>query len=105
VEKEPNKMGANQTNAKRRPHIRNIRIEGMMLHMRTIIEQGRTKQFLEACQQEGYETIKGQKGLVAFVRDFIDDGGDARREKSITGLDAHKFVLATKVKARERDKC
>ncbi|MCV3211102.1 hypothetical protein OHD62_31040 [Mesorhizobium sp. YC-39] len=89
----------------RRPHVREIPIEGMMLHLRTIIEQGRTKEFLKACQDSGFTTVKGQKGLVTFVRDFVNVGEGMQRTTTITGADAQKFVLATQRKTRKRDHC
>lgn len=100
-------MKSNETDRERRqaPHIREIKIEGMMLHMRAIIEQGRTKAFLKELKENHFETIKGQKGLVAFVRDFINKDENARRSNEITGERAINFVRATQKKTRTPDKC
>lgn len=86
-------------------HIREIRLEGMMLHARTIIEQGRTKEFLETCERHGFITIKGQAGLVKFVRDFVNSGDGMQRSTPITGENAQKFTLATQKKTRKIDHC
>jgi hypothetical protein len=49
-------------------------VEGVLLFARMIIEQGRVQEFLEACQKEGFTTLAGPVGLVAFSRTFVAEG-------------------------------
>ena len=35
--------------SKRGRHVRTVKMEGVMLHVRAIIEQGRTEEFMKAC--------------------------------------------------------
>lgn len=93
------------TNSKTRPHIRPIPIEGFTLHIRTIIEQGRMMDYLKACKDNGFDTVKAQKGLVEFSRQFINNGGNTKRTKPIDGAECGKFVAATQRKTRKADHC
>ncbi len=86
---------AKEPATKNRRHIRPILLEGLTLHIRTIIEQGRSTEFLTASKEAGFETLKAQVGFVSFVRDFVNAGKGKQRNTPITGADAQKFLEAT----------
>jgi len=46
-------------------------IDGVFAHVHAIIDQGREEEFLEACKAQGFETLTGPDGLIAFTRQFL----------------------------------
>ncbi|MCA0034336.1 hypothetical protein [Mesorhizobium sp. B263B2A] len=81
-------------------HTRKLSVEGVVLHVRAIVEQGRTQEFLDACKQQGFTTMKGPPGLVAFARNFVSspsvgatkDGGGAKVVSAVKAMVAAKAV-------------
>ena len=59
-------------------------IEGVFLHIRAIIEQGRTEEFLRESKERGFNSLKGQSGIVEFTRQFIERGEVGRELLEIT---------------------
>ena len=68
----------------------------MTLHVRTIIEQGRMKEFLAESKEAGFDTLKAQVGFVQFLREFVEKGQGMKRTKPITGELAEVLFKATK---------
>lgn len=75
--------GADLATPRRRPpYSREMTIEGILLHARAIIEQGRTEEFLKACRTAGFHSLTGPDDLIAFTRAFILSSAP------VTGLEA-----------------
>ena len=87
-------------------HEGRIPIEGVMLHARAIIMQGRTQEFLTACKSAGYNDVRGSADLVAFVQNFI--ASPAASPKSTVAaavVEPDKFTMAVRRKTRNDDTC
>ncbi|ENN88515.1 hypothetical protein RHSP_04994 [Rhizobium freirei PRF 81] len=46
-------------------------IKGVVYHVQAIIDQGRVDEFLAACDRNGFTTMSGPDGLIAFTRNFL----------------------------------
>lgn len=83
----------------RRRFTRDLPIEGVFLHVRAIIEQGRTQEFFKACEEHGFTLLKGQSGIVDFTRRFVEAGEAARSlSESYEPASTNRFVQAIKRK-------
>ncbi|MCF6122097.1 hypothetical protein EN904_33995 [Mesorhizobium sp. M7A.F.Ca.CA.001.07.2.1] len=78
-----------------RRHTKKLSVEGVVLHIRAIIEQGRAQEFLDACKERGFTTMKGPPGLVAFTRNFIA-AAPGGAEATAKGAGDKKFSTAVR---------
>jgi bacterioferritin (cytochrome b1) len=46
-------------------------IAGVVHHINAIISQGRTEEYLNACEAQGFTEITAPDGLIAFTREFL----------------------------------
>jgi hypothetical protein len=75
-----------------------LKIEGVFLHIRAIIEQGRTEEFIKICKEAGYATLKAQDGLVRLAHDFILAGGGVKPLSSRPRISTEKLFEAIRRK-------
>lgn len=84
-------------NKKRPRRTREVTVRAVMLHARSIIEDKRTLEFLQACEERGF-TMRATPEFLQFAHDFAKLGSAADTAMLSAGAPANRFTLAVRRK-------